>query len=153
MAGSTKKRAPVWKEDWFAAVLVVLVLVAVNWFSDFFGALDSRYYDFASTSTSRQPSDSIAVIAIDDQSIANIGRWPWPRDKLAKMNDLLAGANAKAIGYSVFFFEPQTDRGLDYIRKMKTVLNPGQADAAAPATDGAAPAAPAVEAAAPVSSG
>ena len=142
MAGSTKKRVPVWKEDWFAAVLVVIVLVAVNLFSDFFAALDRRYYDFASTSTSRQPSDRIAVIAIDDQSIANIGRWPWPRDRLAKMTDLLAGANAKVIGNTVFFFEPQTDRGLDYIRKMKAVLNPAPADAApAPAGDAAAPAA------------
>ncbi len=153
MAGSTKKRGPIWKEDWFAAVLVVIVLLAVNLFSDFFAALDRRYYDFSSTSTSRQPSDRIAVIAIDDQSIANIGRWPWPRDKLAKMTDLLAGANAKVIGNTVFFFEPQTDRGLDYIRKMKAALNPADAAAAASApasvpTSGA-PATPATDAAAP----
>ncbi|MBV8634595.1 MAG: CHASE2 domain-containing protein, partial [Burkholderiaceae bacterium] len=145
MAGSTKKRGPIWKQDWFVAVLVVLVLVALNLFSDFFSALDRRYYDFASTSTSRQPSDRIAVIAIDDQSIANIGRWPWPRDKLAKVTDLLAGANAKVIGNTVFFFEPQTDHGLDYIRKMKAVLNP--ADAAAPAPAASADAAPAIPAA------
>ena len=151
MAGSTKKRAAIWKQDWFVAVLVVLALIAVNAFSDFFGSLDRRYYDFASTTTSRQPSDSIAVIAIDDQSIANIGRWPWPRDKLAKMTDLLAGANAKVIGNTVFFFEPQTDRGLDYIRKMKMVLNPADATTA-PAVDAAAgasapaPAAPAAPA-------
>jgi len=149
MAGSTKKRGPVWKKDWFVAVLVVIVLVAVNLFSDFFAGLDRRYYDFSSTSTSRQPSDRIAVIAIDDQSIANIGRWPWPRDKLAKMTDLLAGANAKVIGNTVFLFEPQTDRGLDYIRKMKAVLNPAPADAApAPAADAAATPAVAASAAA-----
>ena len=146
MAGSTKKRGPIWKEDWFVAVLVVLVLIAVHRFTDFFEALDNRYYDVASTATSRQPSDSIAVIAIDDQSIANLGRWPWPRDRLAKMNDLLAGANAKAIGYTVFFFEPQTDRGLEYIRKMKQVVNPADAAAAAAPAGGAAnasaPAAP-----------
>lgn len=142
MAGSTKKRGAIWKQDWFVAVLVVVVLLGINQFSSFFAALDSRYYDFASTSTSRQPSDRIAVIAIDDQSIANIGRWPWPRDKLAKMTDLLAGANAKVIGNTVFFFEPQTDHGLDYIRKMKAVLNPADATATAtPAADGAAPAA------------
>jgi serine/threonine-protein kinase len=157
MAGSTKKRGPVWKQDWFVAVLVVVLLVAINGFTDFFAGLDRRYYDFASTSTSRQPSDHIAVIAIDDQSIANIGRWPWPRDKLAKMTDLLAGANAKVIGNTVLFFEPQTDRGLDYIRKMKTVLNPAPADAAAPATaapaDPAATPAPAPSASAPAPTG
>ncbi|HEY8026637.1 MAG TPA: serine/threonine-protein kinase [Burkholderiaceae bacterium] len=149
MAGSTKKRGPIWKQDWFVAGLVVVALILVNFFSDFFGAVDRRYYDFASTSTSRQPSDRIAVIAIDDQSIANIGRWPWPRDRLAKMTDLLAGANAKVIGNTVFFFEPQTDRGLDYIRKMKAVLNPASADATpAPAPSANAAAASAAPAAA-----
>ena len=48
--------------------------------------------------SSRPPSQDIAVIAIDDQSIANIGRWPWPRDIHAKMIDLLASAKPKAIG-------------------------------------------------------
>ena len=37
--------------------------------------------------TTRAPSDRIAVIAIDDTSIANIGRWPWSRDVHARMTD------------------------------------------------------------------
>ena len=68
--------------------------------------------------TSRTPSDKIAVIAIDDQSIANIGRWPWPRDVHARMTDILAEAKAKVIGNSAFFFEPQIDPGLTYINKL-----------------------------------
>ncbi|MDP1564861.1 MAG: serine/threonine-protein kinase, partial [Polaromonas sp.] len=91
-----------------------------------------RYYDFASTSTSRQPSDRIAIIAIDDQSIANIGRWPWPRDVHAQLIDQLAAAKAKTIAHTVFFFEPQTDRGLVFIRKMKDALAPAVDPAAAP---------------------
>ena len=59
--------------------------------TDFIGTLERRFYDFASTSTSRQPSDRIAIIAIDDQSIGNIGRWPWPRDVHAELIDKLAG--------------------------------------------------------------
>jgi serine/threonine-protein kinase len=148
MAGSTKKRGPIWKQDWFVACLVVVALVLINVLSDFFGSLDRRYYDFASTTTSRQPSDRIAIIAIDDQSIANIGRWPWTRDVHAKLIDMLTAANAKTIGYDVFFFEPQTDRGLDYIRRMKTVLGP-LPDAAAPAPAPDAAAAPNAPAAAP----
>ena len=74
--------------------------------TDFFGTLERRYYDFASTSTSRQPSERIAIIAIDDQSIANIGRWPWPRDVQAKLIDQLAAAKAKTIVNTTLFFEP-----------------------------------------------
>ncbi|MDP2368717.1 CHASE2 domain-containing serine/threonine-protein kinase [Rhodoferax sp.] len=100
-------------------VLAVLVLHNVT---DLFDTLERRFYDFASTSTARQPSDRIAVIAIDDQSIDNIGRWPWPRDVHAKLIDQLAAAKTKVIVHSAFFFEPQVDRGLTFIRKMKGVL-------------------------------
>ncbi len=105
-------------------VLVVLAVLALHSATDFFATLERRYYDFASTSTSRQPSDRIAIIAIDDQSIANIGRWPWPRDVHAQLIDQLAAAKAKTIAHTAFFFEPQTDRGLVFIRKMKEALGP-----------------------------
>ena len=90
--------------------------------SDVVDGMERRFYDLASTSTARQPSSRIAIIAIDDQSIANMGRWPWSRDVHAKMIDLLAAANAKVIANTVFFFEPQTDRGLAYILKIKEAL-------------------------------
>jgi serine/threonine-protein kinase len=111
-----------WRADWFVGVLVVLAVFVLHSATDFFGTLERRYYDFASTSTSRLPSERIAIIAIDDQSIANIGRWPWPRDVQAKLIDQLAAAKAKTIVNTTLFFEPQTDRGMVYIRKMKDLL-------------------------------
>ena len=123
MATSTlKKRGNFWRADWFVGVLVVLAVLILHQAGDLIGTLERRFYDFASTSTSRQPSDKIAVIAIDDTSIANIGRWPWGRDVHAQMTDLLAGAKVKVITNTTFFFEPQTDRGLQYIRKIKETL-------------------------------
>ncbi|MCJ0765796.1 CHASE2 domain-containing serine/threonine-protein kinase [Variovorax terrae] len=129
---SSAKRGRFWRADWFVGVLIVLAVVILHQSTDFIGTLERRFYDFASTSTSRQPSDRIAVIAIDDQSVANIGRWPWPRDIHAQLIDQLTAAKAKTIVHTVFFFEPQTDRGLVFIRKMKEAL--GQAaDAGGPA--------------------
>jgi serine/threonine-protein kinase len=103
-------------------VAILLVTVLLHLSTDFIGTLERRFYDFASTSTARQPSDRIAVIAIDDQSVANIGRWPWPRDVHAKLIDLLTAAKAKTVVHTAFFFEPQADPGLAYIRKMKEAL-------------------------------
>jgi eukaryotic-like serine/threonine-protein kinase len=124
-----KKRGSFWRADWFVGVLVVLAVLILHQAGDLIGTLERRFYDYASTVTSRQPSDKIAVIAIDDVSIANIGRWPWSRDVHAQMTDLLSGAKAKVIANTTFFFEPQTDRGLQYIRKIKETL--GAADPAA----------------------
>ena len=100
----------------------MVAAIGLHLATDFIGTLERRYYDFASTSTSRQPSDRIAVIAIDDQSIANIGRWPWSRDIHAKLIDQLARAKAKTIVHTAFFFEPQIDPGLVYIRKIKAAI-------------------------------
>ena len=105
----------------------MLAVVLLNQATDLIGTFERRFYDFASTSTSRQPSDRIAIIAIDDQSIANIGRWPWSRDIHAKLIDQLAAAKAKVIVHTVFFIEPQVDRGLSFIRKMRGLLRPGDA--------------------------
>nr|WP_315480265.1 serine/threonine-protein kinase [uncultured Rhodoferax sp.] len=131
MAKRSSKAQVFWRTDWFAGIAVVLAAVGLHIATDFVGTLERRFYDFASTSTSRQPSDRIAVIAIDDQSIANIGRWPWPRDVHAKLIDQLAAAKAKTIAHTAFFIEPQVDPGLQFIRKMKAAVNaPG--DGAAP---------------------
>jgi serine/threonine-protein kinase len=116
------KAGAFWRADWFAGALILLLTVMLHLSTDFIGTLERRYYDFASTSTTRQPSDRIAVIAIDDQSIANIGRWPWPRDVHAKLIDLLSAAKAKTVVHTAFFFEPQVDPGLVFIRKMKSAL-------------------------------
>ncbi len=116
------KAGAFWRADWFAGALILSLTVILHLSTDFIGTLERRFYDFASTSTTRQPSDRIAVIAIDDQSIANIGRWPWPRDVHAKLIDQLSAAKAKTVVHTAFFFEPQVDPGLVFIRKMKSAL-------------------------------
>jgi len=110
------------RSDAMAALVLVIAVAVLHFSTDTINTLERRFYDFASTSTSRQPSSQIAVIAIDDQSIANIGRWPWSRDVHAKVIDQLAQAKAKTIVHTAFFFEPQVDRGLSFIRQMKEVL-------------------------------
>jgi len=49
------------------------------------------------------------VVAIDDDSIKNIGRWPWPREIHAQMVDKLKSAGAKVIGSTIFYAEAQID--------------------------------------------
>src|SRR3989338_1463032 len=110
-----------WKKDWFVGLLVALVFMfGAN--SGLMQSLERKAYDLGVLASSRTPSDKIAVIAIDEQSIANLGRWPWPREIHAKMVDILAGGHAKVIGHTAFFFEPQVDAGLGYIHKIAGLL-------------------------------
>lgn len=128
------KKLSFWKADWFLGLIVVIVmLIAAR--GDLIQSLERKAYDLGVKATSRVPSDRIAVIVIDDASIANIGRWPWSRDVHARMIDLLAGAKARVIGNTAFFFEPQRDAGLAYIEKLMALqkeapeaAKPGPAD-------------------------
>ncbi|MGA7985983.1 MAG: serine/threonine-protein kinase [Burkholderiales bacterium] len=125
-----------WKSDWFLGLAVALLVFFAGG-GDLLQSLERKAYDMGVQASSRTPSDRIAVIAIDDASIANIGRWPWPRDVHAKMIDLLAAAKAKVIGYTVFFSEPQIDPGYRYITQLlemarKAVPGTPEGDAMAP---------------------
>ncbi|WP_422049770.1 CHASE2 domain-containing protein [Shimia sp.] len=48
----------------------------------------------------------VAIIDIDDASIAEIGQWPWPRTRFAEMIDKLTEFGAVAIAFDVIFAEP-----------------------------------------------
>ncbi len=113
-----------WKTDWFLGAVVVLVVLGFNRFSDLIPSLEQKAYDIGVQSTSRSASDRVAVIAIDDTSIANIGRWPWSREIHARMTDILAGAKTKVIANTVFFSEPQIDPGYVYITKLLDLATP-----------------------------
>lgn len=108
----------VFKSDWFTGLIITFVFLLFAG-SDFIASIERSAYDFGVRSSSGIPSDKIAIIAIDDQSIDNIGRWPWSRDIHAQMHDILAEGGAKAVGQTVFFSEPQIDPGLQFIRELK----------------------------------
>jgi len=111
------RKAGFWKTDWFLGLIVSLVmLVLAN--GDLVQSLERKVYDWGVRSSDREPLSRIAVIAIDDVSIANLGRWPWPRDLHAQMTDRLAGAGAKVVANTAFFFEPYVDRGSRYVARL-----------------------------------
>jgi serine/threonine-protein kinase len=122
-------RSGFWKSDWFLG-LVVVVLMMFAGGSDLLQSLERKAYDMGVQASTRAPSDRVAVIAIDDVSIANIGRWPWSREVHARMTDLLAGAKAKVVANTVFLFEPQLDPGYQYITKLLDLAEKSEAGAA-----------------------
>lgn len=108
------------KSDTGISLLLLVVVLVFYWVSDVLVSLENRMFDKASLYTGRQASDQIVLVAIDDQSLANIGRWPWSRDVHARVIERLS--EAKVIANTVFFFEPQTDRGLKYLADIQQLL-------------------------------
>lgn len=106
-----------WTADWFAVLLIALALVVFSR-SDLIQGLERTTYDIGVRSADRDAGNQVAVIAIDDESIENLGRWPWPRDIIARLVDQLRQADAKVIGLTTLLSEPQTDPGLKQIETL-----------------------------------
>jgi eukaryotic-like serine/threonine-protein kinase len=116
-------KAGFWSTDWFLGAIVVLAVLLASQASDLLPSLERKAYDLGVQASARTPSDRIAVIAIDDLSIANIGRWPWSREVHARITDLLAGAKARVIANTVFFSEAQVDPGYVYITRLLDIAS------------------------------
>lgn len=69
-----------------------------------FWRADNQLYDVA---LPRGPApDDVLIVAIDDRSVAELGRWPWRRGTLALALERLAQAKPKGILVDVLFVEP-----------------------------------------------
>lgn len=56
-----------------------------------------------------QPSPIVAIIDIDDKSLAAEGQWPWPRRKMAELVDALKAQGAAVIAFDTLFPEKQNN--------------------------------------------
>jgi adenylate cyclase len=54
------------------------------------------------------PAPEVVIVGIDEESLQEVGRWPWPRRTLAELIDRLHAAGATAIGVDVVLDQPAT---------------------------------------------
>lgn len=69
--------------------------------------LDRAFFGLASSVNIHQPADdNVVIVGIDDNSIATLGHWPWPRELQAQLLDRVTEAGALATGYNILLTEP-----------------------------------------------
>lgn len=70
----------------------------------------------------RKSSAPVALVAIDEASINELGRWPWDRDVIANITQKLIGYGAKSVAFDVIFSEPDRSnpKGDDAFAKLIT---------------------------------
>ena len=72
-------------------------------------ALREIAFDFYQRTQPRPAADfPLRVIDIDEASLAEVGQWPWPRDRLATIIDRLTEMGAAAIAFDMLL--PEADR-------------------------------------------
>ncbi len=89
----------------FFVIPVALVLFLSDF--QFFRLMELKTLDLRMASRGPLvPGNETAIAAIDEKSISELGRWPWPRSTIARLVDLLKKGGAKAIGFDIVFSEP-----------------------------------------------
>lgn len=82
--------------------------------------LDAVLYDmkvraFAETATDPR----VVIVDIDEKSLKEIGRWPWPRDRTARLTrNLFEQYGVAAVGFDVVFAEPDQSSGLPVLERL-----------------------------------
>ncbi len=111
----------------FSDILWGLGLTLASLFFYFSGSgletAELKFYDFRARLSASTPAKSdVAIIEINDDSISKIGRWPWPRSKIADMIVWLSSAPAKpsVIGLNIIFSEPEKSGEADMADYLKT---------------------------------
>ncbi|MBS0445275.1 MAG: adenylate/guanylate cyclase domain-containing protein [Proteobacteria bacterium] len=61
----------------------------------------------------------IAIVDIDEKSLAEVGRWPWGRDRIAALVDeLFVRQQAAAVGFDIVFAEPELGAGAEVLERL-----------------------------------
>ena len=74
--------------------------------------------------TSAEPPP-IRVVEIDDESLAKLGRWPWPRARLGEMIEKITGAGAAVVALDLLLYDagdPEDDARLAKAIKGRPVV-------------------------------
>ncbi len=101
------------------AVFALHVAHRLEW--DFLHRLENIAYDARLLATMpRRPDDRIVIVDIDEASLKAEGRWPWSRDKLARMVDqLFDHYGTFLVAFDVVFAEPEEASGLRVVRALR----------------------------------
>ena len=72
----------------------------------FFARLDDSAYDVVvRTAPLRPPMGRVAIVDIDERSLAAVGQWPWRRDVVGRLITALRDSGAAVIAVDVIFAE------------------------------------------------
>ena len=72
--------------------------------------LELKTYDMRLRALERTAPRYVTIAAIDEQSLAKLGRWPWSRTTFAQLIQRLDEAGAKVIAFDMFFSERESVR-------------------------------------------
>ncbi|KUO75495.1 MAG: hypothetical protein APF81_14030 [Desulfosporosinus sp. BRH_c37] len=97
------------------SVIIILLVIAFMYYNEVFYNTERAVTDRV-TIEPRTVDSRIKILAIDDESLAKIGKWPWPRTVVAELTDKLLANGAIAVWPDIFYSDksqnPEEDKAL-----------------------------------------
>ncbi len=101
----------------FFIIIIALVLMFMD--VPFLRFMELKALDLRMLSRGKVAAGGETVIAvIDEKSLSELGRWPWPRTTIARLVATLKADGAKAVGFDVVFAEPDENSSLKTIAEL-----------------------------------
>ena len=104
------------------STLAVLLIYYAD--PDFFSLLELKTLDLRFLSRGKIPTTGeVALVVIDEKSLDELGRWPWPRVRMAQLMDAFAKYEAKVVGFDIVWAEPDEHSELKSLARLKQKMN------------------------------
>ena len=93
--------------SWKAVAVVLFALLAIRiddgWLVE---TARLKVFDYYQVYSGQTESDQIAIVEITDDDIENFGQWPWPRDRVASLIEMIKTFNPALVVMPIIFSEP-----------------------------------------------
>ncbi len=89
------------------SLLIAFFISSLNvYFSTYIETFDNKLRDYMFQIRGEiKQSNNVVIIDLDEKSLNELGQWPWPRYKVAKILENLANSNIGVIGLDIVFAE------------------------------------------------
>lgn len=98
-------------------LLVILLVLLRLPLTEF---IELKFYDLKFLYRgARPPAPEVAIVAIDDESVKRVGRWPWSREVMAQLLESIKEYDPRVLGLDIIFAERQETAALAALQRLR----------------------------------
>ena len=114
------------KLEHYLLIILLSLTAALSVDNDILWRWDNLLYDAQSSFWTRTIPDDIIIIDIDDESLEQIGRWPWPRSVHAEIINKLDLESPRVIALDIIFNEPDSNNPVSDVLLARAMRKSGK---------------------------